>query len=495
MHHGTILRFILPSLLFCTLVGPGVSSSGTVSSGHGAASAQLALFGLDNGITRSTLTTQDPLSHARALLPSATARRATDGPTRTRLISGTEGQPTEVVEQNWDAGLGDWVNGRRTTYIYNPSGTAIEILTAYWLANAWVQNYRNRYVYDQDGYLVEEYEDDWSGADWVAANMIAYVNNLAGKPVTAHQKMWTGTVWADLYRWSYSYNGAGSIIEELAERWLASAWVNYLRLLSTYDGNNNLSTFTFESWDGAAWAGVIRAMLTYNLSNWPALILVQTWDGAEWADDSRNTITYDTEGRPTEEVSELWNGASWTNDLRHVKTYDAGGNLTEDLAETWTTDHWEKFQAVRFTFVGLGAQPATTPAGTSGVSAADVLEAVTLIWFDSAWVNFGRISYSYEPATAVEYSGGKPDGYRLEEGYPNPFNPSTTISFSIPERSFVRMTIHDVMGREVARLVQGDLPAGEHTLTWDAAGMPTGAYHVRMQAGGFSETRKLVLMR
>jgi hypothetical protein len=236
-------------------------------------------------------------------------------------------------------------------------------------------------------------------------------------------------------------------------------------------------------------------MLTFNLSNWLTLILVQIWDGAQWADDTRDSYTHDTEGRPTEMLRELWNGAAWTNDLRQVNTYDTGGNLTENLEQAWLGDHWENSRTVRYTFVGLAARPAAALAGTPGVSAADVLEAVTLNWFDSAWVNFEMIWYSYEPATAVDYSGGKPDGFRLEEGYPNPFNPSTTIAFNIPERSFVRVSIYDVTGREVATLVQGEMSPGAHEVRWDGAGMPSGVYYCRMQAEGFTQTRKLLLMR
>lgn len=90
---------------------------------------------------------------------------------------------------------------------------------------------------------------------------------------------------------------------------------------------------------------------------------------------------------------------------------------------------------------------------------------------------------------------GLPDRFALKENYPNPFNPSTTIAFDLPERSFVRIAVHDALGRQMALLVGEDRSAGSHAVTWTAAGMPSGVYYCRMQAGTFAETRKLLLLR
>jgi lysophospholipase L1-like esterase len=92
-------------------------------------------------------------------------------------------------------------------------------------------------------------------------------------------------------------------------------------------------------------------------------------------------------------------------------------------------------------------------------------------------------------------SSGIPSGIQLLPCYPNPFNPSTTISFSIPEKSYVSLKIIDVTGRDVATLVSGQLSAGFHTRQWDAANMPSGIYFYRLQIGSSIQTRKLVLLK
>jgi hypothetical protein len=79
--------------------------------------------------------------------------------------------------------------------------------------------------------------------------------------------------------------------------------------------------------------------------------------------------------------------------------------------------------------------------------------------------------------------------------HPNPFNPATTISFSIPSQSFVSMKVFDALGKVVAILVSEELSAGTYSKQWDAAGLPSGVYFYRLRAGLFTETKKLILFK
>jgi len=84
---------------------------------------------------------------------------------------------------------------------------------------------------------------------------------------------------------------------------------------------------------------------------------------------------------------------------------------------------------------------------------------------------------------------------KLLQNYPNPFNPSTTISFVLPEAGPVSIRIHDLLGREIALLLSRTMPAGAHSVQWDAAGAAGGLYICRLEAGGTARSRKLILMR
>ncbi len=87
-----------------------------------------------------------------------------------------------------------------------------------------------------------------------------------------------------------------------------------------------------------------------------------------------------------------------------------------------------------------------------------------------------------------------PAAYALEAAYPNPFNPQTTIRFDVPEAAEVQLGIYDVLGRQVRVLVDGQIPAGTHEMAFEAGGLPSGTYLVRLEtpAGSFVQTMQLV---
>jgi hypothetical protein len=88
-----------------------------------------------------------------------------------------------------------------------------------------------------------------------------------------------------------------------------------------------------------------------------------------------------------------------------------------------------------------------------------------------------------------------PDRFELLQNYPNPFNPSTTIRYGLPQKSHVTLSVYNTLGQIVRTLVQEMQEAGFHEVKFDGAGMASGMYFYRIQAGQFAETRKLLLLR
>ena len=88
-----------------------------------------------------------------------------------------------------------------------------------------------------------------------------------------------------------------------------------------------------------------------------------------------------------------------------------------------------------------------------------------------------------------------PDAFVLAQNFPNPFNPVTVIGYEIAGDNHVRLGVFDILGREVAVLVDHEMPAGRYTARWNAAGMPSGVYFYRLTAGSFSYTRKMILSK
>ncbi len=88
-----------------------------------------------------------------------------------------------------------------------------------------------------------------------------------------------------------------------------------------------------------------------------------------------------------------------------------------------------------------------------------------------------------------------PAVFSLKPAFPNPFNPSTTLSYTLAETSTVRLAVYDVAGRQVALLSDGLQATGTHQVNFNAAGLPAGLYLARLEANGRSETQKLLLVK
>jgi hypothetical protein len=104
----------------------------------------------------------------------------------------------------------------------------------------------------------------------------------------------------------------------------------------------------------------------------------------------------------------------------------------------------------------------------------------------------GNYKY-YELANEVII--GTPEKYSLSQNYPNPFNPSTTINYEIPNSNFVSLKIYDMMGREVANLVNQTQDAGFYAVKFDASKLSSGIYFYKIQAGDFNAVKKFMLVK
>jgi len=133
----------------------------------------------------------------------------------------------------------------------------------------------------------------------------------------------------------------------------------------------------------------------------------------------------------------------------------------------------------------------------------DYMKKITNLWADPS------IKLKYDITTSVEEDNVIPTEFVLFQNYPNPFNPSTKIKFTIPttplnpspyqgegnRERFITLIVYDVLGKEVATLVNEERPAGNYEVEFNAANMPSGVYFYQLQAGSFAETKKMILMK
>jgi hypothetical protein len=98
-------------------------------------------------------------------------------------------------------------------------------------------------------------------------------------------------------------------------------------------------------------------------------------------------------------------------------------------------------------------------------------------------------------ATGIKDGASVPLVASLSQNYPNPFNPSTTISFDLPTEDIVTVKIYNSLGQEMMTLLSGKLGAGNHTVRFDASKLTSGVYFYQINAGKFTETKKMMLVK
>jgi hypothetical protein len=269
------------------------------------------------------------------------------------------------------------------------------------------------------------------------------------------------------------------------------------------------------------------------------------------------TIKYNSSG--IQQWAARYNGNGNLTDIPHSIAVDSMGNVyVTGYTNSGTTHSWD-FATVKYNILGVQKWVALYDYGSQDYATSIALDRQGYVYvtggsWEGIHCHFATIKYSptgtqewcvrtslggeSPVAIAVDslnnvYVAGRGDGhyltikynqltgitpisnevpgeYRLYQNYPNPFNPSTKIKFSIPlvppeggkyvspspsERVGVRLCIYDLLGREVTKLVNQPLQPGTYEVTWDGANYPSGVYFYKIEAGSFTDTKKLVLIK
>jgi uncharacterized protein YggE len=98
-------------------------------------------------------------------------------------------------------------------------------------------------------------------------------------------------------------------------------------------------------------------------------------------------------------------------------------------------------------------------------------------------------------STGVSHQDGQPQQFSLHQNYPNPFNPTTIINYQLSQSSYVKLVVVDMLGREVATLVNDIQTSGNHQITFDARQLSSGVYFYKLTTNTFSQVKKMMLLK
>lgn len=133
--------------------------------------------------------------------------------------------------------------------------------------------------------------------------------------------------------------------------------------------------------------------------------------------------------------------------------------------------------------------------GVGGDGLVDDIRDLTIYQNHGDLVGDATLDTSDVPLGVEDRNSTIPSKFQLSQNFPNPFNPTTTINFSIPEAYFVSLKVFNCLGQEIVTLVSKELNAGNYKYDWNATNLPSGIYFYRIQVGSINETKKMILLK
>ncbi|MBD3299238.1 MAG: T9SS type A sorting domain-containing protein [candidate division Zixibacteria bacterium] len=389
-----------------------------------------------------------------------------------------------------------------------------------WATDHWEYLSRTSYSYNGQAFPSEVLGEQWNGSQWVNSSltMIQYDGN--GQQTVIIVQSWSSGAWENQGRTLFEYDVNGNELVMTTQIWDDGSqdWVNVSRTRTEYDGML-LESSTSEIWDSGAWRITGKSLYEYNQNDQLASVTNQFDLGSGLEDANRNVYTYDADGNRIQSLTEQWNGSSWTPSSRISYTYDAQDREIISTTESYFGGFWQPSSSDTTKYDGdriveevhvailFGVQLTRTLYEYDDVNMTETTTNqtwVTTLRADATadWVNTQQMITVFEEfATAVQIESEPwSPYYELGQNFPNPFNPTTVIHYSLHRSTDVQISVYNVLGQHVVTLEDGRQEPGVYETRWngtDASGraVPSGVYFYRMKTDSQIETRKMLLLK
>lgn len=380
---------------------------------------------------------------------------------------------TEYAERLDSTG---WSRYRDST-TYPVAGDSAITLHEDSVACGWKLTRRTAEVFDGFGRVVGRTIDVEQNGEWTTDEQMLSEESSDPFRLILRTERWTSGGWKNDTRRILGFHVSHGLTDELQQTWTGSEWANERSYHQSISQNGTVQALAETVWTDGSVAYCCGSryldgweMVSYHSEEWEDGRLVRG-DHWVWVDDPQ--------GRPWIEEADLVSRGEWVHDDRVVRSYDRENRLQRADHFAWQPGGW-------------------VPATSSLASGRN-----SHLWFvdqcdnsiDFSWFVSVRFCYRQSPSAAINGPAGLPAVTELFANYPNPFNPSTQIRYDVPQIGQVRLSVFDLLGREVAVLVNDRKAPGSYSASFDATGLASGTYIYRLEAGGVTRSRRMLLVR
>ena len=401
---------------------------------------------------------------------------------RNKFISIYDNHSSSEISEAWISD--QWVNMLCDTVAYDGEGKFLSRKLYSWDRGNWEIEGNQTINYDTHGYCVSQRYEYWNDHHLDECYLSTWVNDTMGNCLSRTTIHWINGTWSNVSRETYSYDANGNMITSWSEAYHDDQWCNVCRDTSAYDDADNQVMAWGKNWTGKEWMNGGRNTSTYDSNKRILTYLTEEWSSDKYVHHSLLTHRYDDSGNILSELQQRWSSGQWMNETRETSTFDITGSMSSKFQERWLNGTWTNYYR-------LGYASSNNNLWSEGISES---------WQDTSWVpvfgifhlhdnngnlfvyNGYRVQLSYSSkVTPVSKEGVVAKGFELSQNYPNPFNPSTTIRYGLPSSSRVSLKIFNILGQEIADLVNTEQSSGWHEIEWSPHAA-SGLYFYRIEA-------------
>ncbi|NQV42892.1 MAG: T9SS type A sorting domain-containing protein [Candidatus Marinimicrobia bacterium] len=389
----------------------------------------------------------------------------------------------------------DWELSRKHIFHHDEFGQVTEDSRYVLSIDTWFNDIRNVMSYDTQNKLVQWLNQEGYLFIWQNSWLDQYEYDGYDALITKTRQIDDSDSWQLLERINYYYNEDSTLSEEIIQANVVGNWLNDYHRTYTYLPDGQVASILGQTWDydGGVWLNDSLTSCSYTDGNLSQL-LTQTWADDVWNNEHHKALTYDPDDHLIEETLRSWFGRQWFEIERQVHEIDLSGNVMITRYQDWDYDEANWFDRDRLLFQ-------YDEYGKLVESLSQYPDSET-----NTWINEYLSIWYYPTTSAVDAFQARQ--FSLSQNFPNPFNPSTSIRFDIPEYSAVNLTIYDALGREIITLFAGAKPAGSYEMSWqgldqEGHSVSTGVYFCRFQVldsgtggvGDFNQTIKMLYLK